>query len=225
MTRLLVSVRNREEAEAALAGGADLIDIKEPANGPLGQATVEIQQSILTAVAGRAPLSAAMGELRSEPPTPPSGFAFAKWGFANAGNGWRDRWRRARDMLPGGCQAVAVAYADGHQVDAPSVLDILDFAIPERAGAFLIDTAIKDGCGLLQHISIGQLREIVAESSRYELPVALAGSLDLTAIAQLVLLRPGWIAVRGAACSGGRAGVVREDRVRQLVRVVNGSPV
>ena len=34
--RLLVSVRNSREAIDALAGGADWIDLKEPANGTLG---------------------------------------------------------------------------------------------------------------------------------------------------------------------------------------------
>ena len=38
MTQLLVSVRSAEEAEAALAGGAHLIDIKEPTRGALGHA-------------------------------------------------------------------------------------------------------------------------------------------------------------------------------------------
>ena len=36
MTRLLVSVRSAEEAEIALAGGADVIDVKEPRRGALG---------------------------------------------------------------------------------------------------------------------------------------------------------------------------------------------
>src|SRR5947209_8028398 len=35
---LLVSVRSAAEARAALDGGAALIDIKEPARGPLGRA-------------------------------------------------------------------------------------------------------------------------------------------------------------------------------------------
>ena len=35
-TRLLVSVRSADEAEAAIAGGADVIDVKEPSHGPLG---------------------------------------------------------------------------------------------------------------------------------------------------------------------------------------------
>ena len=34
----LVSVRSPEEALAALEGGADLIDVKEPSRGPLGAA-------------------------------------------------------------------------------------------------------------------------------------------------------------------------------------------
>ena len=72
--RLLVSVRNAEEAVSAIRGGADIIDVKEPAHGSLGRASLES----LTAVAkclrdamadtGRAladpvPLSIALGEV------------------------------------------------------------------------------------------------------------------------------------------------------------------
>ena len=35
--RLLVSVRSAEEVSAALAGGADIIDAKEPERGSLGR--------------------------------------------------------------------------------------------------------------------------------------------------------------------------------------------
>ena len=34
--RLLVSVRSADEVAAAMAGGADIIDAKEPARGSLG---------------------------------------------------------------------------------------------------------------------------------------------------------------------------------------------
>ena len=34
MAKLLVSVRSRDEALAAVAGGADVIDVKEPLYGP-----------------------------------------------------------------------------------------------------------------------------------------------------------------------------------------------
>ena len=60
--RLLVSVRDAIEAEAAAAAGADIIDVKEPSNGPLGFAGAAEIQRIVDAVAGRAPVSAALGE-------------------------------------------------------------------------------------------------------------------------------------------------------------------
>ena len=45
--KLLVSVRTIEEARAALAGGADIIDIKEPTRGSLGRA----DEAVLTSIA------------------------------------------------------------------------------------------------------------------------------------------------------------------------------
>ena len=41
-TGLLVSVRSAEEAITAVKAGADLIDVKEPARGPLGMAEAEV---------------------------------------------------------------------------------------------------------------------------------------------------------------------------------------
>ena len=61
--RLLVSVRSAEEAEAALIGGADWIDLKEPSAGPLAAVGVEVAKQVVDCVAGRRPISAALGEL------------------------------------------------------------------------------------------------------------------------------------------------------------------
>ena len=52
MTALLVSVRSAAEALTALAGGAALIDAKEPASGSLGRADDAVIRDIVTAVAG-----------------------------------------------------------------------------------------------------------------------------------------------------------------------------
>ena len=42
---LLVSVRNAAEATEALAGGASIIDVKEPLAGPLGAPVVVINNN------------------------------------------------------------------------------------------------------------------------------------------------------------------------------------
>lgn len=63
MARLLVSVRSLVEARLAVAAGVDLVDIKEPARGSLGAASLVTIRSIVEALADRAPLSCALGEL------------------------------------------------------------------------------------------------------------------------------------------------------------------
>lgn len=56
MTGLLVSVRDAREARLALAGGVDLIDIKEPSRGALGGADPAIWRDVRDVTAGAVPL-------------------------------------------------------------------------------------------------------------------------------------------------------------------------
>lgn len=48
--RLLVSVRDAGEARAALAGGAEIVDAKDPARGSIGAVSPEALQGIRLAV-------------------------------------------------------------------------------------------------------------------------------------------------------------------------------
>ena len=68
--RLLVSVRSAEEVAAALAGGADIIDAKEPARGSLGAVTA----TVLSAIAARTPRPGAGLELIASS----GGFAYSR---------------------------------------------------------------------------------------------------------------------------------------------------
>ena len=72
MTRLLVSVRDASEALAALAGGADIIDVKEPTRGSLGMADGDAVAGVVEAVGERVPVSAALGELCEWPERSPA---------------------------------------------------------------------------------------------------------------------------------------------------------
>ena len=106
MTKLLVSVRSRAEAEAALAGGADIIDIKEPARGALGAADPAVWAEICACIGRRAIVSAALGELLSDRTfdlaRQTAGLRFAKIGLAgcHSHRGWMDRWMAAVQSLP-----------------------------------------------------------------------------------------------------------------------------
>src|SRR5437879_5820555 len=83
MTELLVSVRSVAEAEAALLGGADLIDVKEPERGALGRAKGATIAAVLRRISRRRPVSAALGELADfSCPYPGAGLAYVKSGLA-----------------------------------------------------------------------------------------------------------------------------------------------
>jgi uncharacterized protein (UPF0264 family) len=224
---LLVSVRSAAEAAAALAGGAALIDVKEPARGSLGRADDGVITAVLRAVAGRRPVSAALGELREGRPAPAVSLAFAKWGLAGCGGRrhWTGELTQAACRLPPGCRPVAVAYADWQRAGAPAPAQVCAFVCARRWGAFLIDTWRKDGTTLLDWLPFDELQELRDRCRGAGVAVALAGSLGAEQLRPLHPLRPDWFAVRGAACRDGRRiATIDADRVRRLVDLL-GEPV
>src|SRR5688500_6493961 len=60
--KLLVSVRSGDEVVAALAGGADIIDAKEPARGSLGPVERDVLVAVAACTPGPVPLSVARGD-------------------------------------------------------------------------------------------------------------------------------------------------------------------
>jgi uncharacterized protein (UPF0264 family) len=81
--QVLISVRHVEEAEEALAGGATILDVKEPRHGPLGAADATTLRAVANFVGQRARLTAACGELREAADLPDlQGFWAAKVGLS-----------------------------------------------------------------------------------------------------------------------------------------------
>jgi (5-formylfuran-3-yl)methyl phosphate synthase len=218
---LLVSVRSADEALAALAGGADLIDVKEPTRGPLGRADARAIAEVVGAVAGRVPVSAALGEWVDWDHTPiPAGVAFVKWGLAglkeSAERGAAQIWANAQPAWP-----VLVAYADYERAGSPPPEFLAELASKLRFSAYLLDTAIKDGAALLAWIAEATLCRIRFGLGQAGVQLALAGSLDTNSICTLAPIDPDWFAVRGAACDGGREGRISTDRVRAIKKVIS----
>jgi uncharacterized protein (UPF0264 family) len=225
---LLVSVRSASEALAALEGGAALIDVKEPANGPLGRAEERTIAAVIQAVAGRRPVSAAMGELLQDPaPYAGGGLAFLKWGLA----GYRGNrpWRRdlgaaieRSDAQAAGCTVVTVAYADWQRAGAPRVEDVVAFARRRPGGVLLLDTYEKrDHRTLLHWLGVRAIARVCGQCRGAGIRVALAGSLGPEEIRALLPARPNWFAVRGAVCTAAeRHEALSTARVRALVELL-----
>jgi len=216
---LLVSVRNLAEARIAYGGGADIVDVKEPANGPLGAATHAVLREIADELRGKVSLSAALGEW--EPGLSPRmgedvramGYERVKFGPSRLKS--VEEWWMMSGM-------VAVAYAD--PLDARvSPESVLEWGIAHGSGTFLIDTFDKSGGTSLGILGIDRLRKLRQRAAAEEVRFALAGGVTARDIQRYAgVLRPDWFAVRGAACRDGvRGAEIDPDRVAALRRLID----
>ena len=228
MSRLLISVRNAHESQQALVGGADLIDIKEPSRGSLGQADASVVREIATLVGTRRPLSAALGELRDTGFDPPSAdLRFAKWGLSGCLG--LESWpallavqAKAVQQTNPHCQVVGVAYADWRRAQAPSPSEVCLATAEVGGSVVLLDTYKKDGSTLLDWLEPYQLHEISVRCRERGLQLALAGGIDFDSLPAILEIEPDWIAIRGAACIDGREGMLCSARVTSLARAIHG---
>lgn len=223
-TELLVSVRSATEVAEAHAGGASIIDVKEPENGALGSASAETLAAIL-AQRDEYPhcrWTAALGELfqwDDQITKLGSGWHGLKIGLSGQRREphWRPRLLQLAKTIRAAGPLIPVAYADADLADAPPIPAVLELALEMRAPYFLIDTFTKDGRRLLDFVSWEQLSEVQERCRCHGISCAFAGSLSLACIDKLALASPDVLAVRGAACvTGNRRASVCRDRVRQL---------
>jgi uncharacterized protein (UPF0264 family) len=231
--KLLVSVVDAAEARVAAAAGADIVDVKNPAEGSLGAPSPAVIEDVRAAVPAELPVSAAIGDMPNLPGTAAlaalgaarSGATFVKVGLWGASTE-QDAVTLLRAVRDGvahvpGAVVVAAAYADATRVaHAPLAPQLLPrVAHAAGVGACLLDTAVKDGRGLLEWLSPGALSSLVADAHTAGLQVALAGALraeDLPAIRGTAADIAG---VRSAACGDGRrTAPLDAARVRALVQ-------
>ncbi|MBI2480660.1 MAG: hypothetical protein HYV60_19155, partial [Planctomycetia bacterium] len=206
MTGLLVSVRDAVEAEAALRGGADIIDIKEPRAGALGPSDVGTWGQVRDVVAAVKPVSVALGELQDDSVCDLArqavGMQFAKIGLSGCQgeSNWNARWKRTMSCLPSGVASAAVIYADHVVAGSPLPAVILRQAIEFGCAAILFDTYSKAHGHLFDHLGEKELRRLGREAKQVGMKVVLAGSLRGDLIFRGLELEPDYIAVRGAVC-------------------------
>lgn len=224
---LLVSVRSVAEAEAVAHLEIDLLDLKEPRDGPLAPAAIGIWEQVADRYAASFSLSAALGELDQAldlaayvPPT----FAFAKAGPARCGSlrNLSQSWTRLREQLTGDVHLVAVAYADYRAADCPPPCEIFELAGAMGFKHWLIDTFAKDGRSALDHLTSQTLQSIARLAVSCTACWVLAGSIRLEMIPSIHASHalPDLFGVRGDVCDGLRNGEISPVKVeRWLTRL------
>jgi (5-formylfuran-3-yl)methyl phosphate synthase len=234
--RLLVSVVDAGEAREAAAAGADIVDVKNPGEGSLGAPSPAVIEDVRAAVPAALPVSAAIGDMPNLPGTAAlaalgaarSGAEFVKvglWGVSTEADAVA-LLRTVREAVPG-AMVVAGAYADAQRVSPAPLAPGLLPRVARAAGAdvCLLDTAVKDGRGLLDFLSPDALASLVDEAHAAGLQLALAGALRAEDLPMLAATGADIAGVRSAACGDDkRSGPLEPARVRALRAACAATP-
>ena len=207
MTQFLASVRDVREAELVLAAGADIVDLKDPAKGALGAVDPETIRACVAGIAGRAAVSATVGDLPMDPAvvsgavraTAACGVDDVKLGVMRGGDP-RSCFAVLREarMRAG---LILVFFAD-------ALPDIGPVEAARAAGArgVMLDTAGKGAGALLDHMPLEEVARFIEAGRDAGLMVGVAGSLRPNHVAPLLALGPDVIGFRGALCHEGLRG-------------------
>jgi hypothetical protein len=233
--RLLVSVVSAEEAQRALAGGADIIDVKDPSEGALGAPAPGVLSEVVRVVGTSAPVSVALGDLPDLPHTAAlaaRGAALSGATYVKAGlRGVHDLDRAVAMMSAivdavgvggGRVSVIAAAYADAAALDPPALAPGCLPALVERTGiaGALVDTFAKDGRGLYSWLSESELADLIERTRRAGAIFGVAGQLRL---GELRRVDADVIGVRSAVCRGGeRTSGLRAELVAAAVAELRG---
>lgn len=233
--KLLISPINETEATEAIAGGADIIDVKNPSEGALGASYPWVIKNIKQLTPRPLEVSCALGDA----PNLPGSFSLAAYGAASLGvdyikvglYGFRTekdatnflaQVTKAAKTVNSSIKVVAAGYADAEKIGTLNPAVIPDIVYEANADVAMLDTTTKNGGNLFTYQTKPQLKTFIEKSHEYSLQVALAGSLRKQDIPTLYDLGADIAGFRGAACTNDdrNGGCITRDRVEELVAVL-----
>ena len=233
--KLLISPTDEKEAIEAIAGGADIVDVKNPKEGALGANFPWVIKRIREITPRSVEVSCTIGD----PSNLPGAASLAALGAATTGVDYikaglrgvktkgdavflmRNITRAVKDHSPD-IKVVAVGYADAEKADSVNPLLVPEIAREAEVDVAMIDTAVKDRGNLFTALTMDKLLGFVESSHAHGLLVALAGSLIKQDLPKIYALGADIVGLRSAACTGGDRinGRVKRENVRELAEII-----
>ncbi len=225
---LLVSPINLSEALAASEGGADIIDVKNPAEGSLGANYPWVIEAIKKGLPKNTVISATMGDLTGKPGTASqAAYGLSKLGVNYIKAGLLiSKPKEAEQLAKAITKAtertdskiILAAYADYRETGTITPQTLLDIAEKSGAHGVMIDTYRKNGQNLFDHMNTEELKHFVDTAKEKELLTALAGTIQKSHIPRLKKIDPHIIGIRSAACkkSDRVNGKIEKEKVEEF---------
>ena len=223
---------NEKEASEAIAGGADIIDVKNPQEGALGANFPWVIKQIREMAPRNIQVSCALGDV----PNLPGSISLAALGAASLGVDYikvglygfktpkeavfllQNVNKAAKDCNPK-IKVAAAGYADAERIGALDPMLIPEIASLAQVDLAMIDTAVKDGKNLFNFLTAKQLEKFVVSAHKFGLEAALAGSLKKQDLPVVYGLGADVAGLRGAACTNSDRdhGRITRKLVQELV--------
>ena len=211
MTGMLASEASLEEAKTVLEHRVDIIDLKNPKLGALGQLDHNTISSVVELVNNQLPVSATIGDIEPNDLKLSNriiniadlGVDFVKVGLfsKNIPNYFLDT---INDCCRKNINIIIVIFAENF-----IGMDLLEALIKSNISGVMIDTKNKSSnnlCSLMRYKTLGQFIKVAKANN---LITGLAGSLKTEDIDSLISLNPDYLGFRGALC-------MKKDRVKTL---------
>ena len=233
--KLLISPKNTKEAVEAIAGGSDIIDVKNPAEGALGANYPWVIKQIKKVTPKNVEVSCTLGEV----PNLPGSISLAALGAATLGVDYvkvglyglktskeatfllQSVNKAAKECNPK-IKVVATGYADAQKIGSVDPLLIPEIACDAQVDVAMLDTAVKDGKNLFDYLTLEQLKKFVNATHDLGLEAALAGSLRKQDLPVVYGLGADVVGLRGAACTNSdrNKGQMTRNLVSELVETL-----
>jgi uncharacterized protein (UPF0264 family) len=219
--QVLVSAQNLQEVDLILTEAPDILDLKNPKEGSLGAPVIPTVVSIKKRIthynetsSSNVQFSVAIGDF----PFLPGTASMATYGVEHLEPDYikigllgpttieegvllTRSVVDAVQLLSSQTKVVVVGYAD--QKDLNMSIDPL--LIPEitslgGADVAMLDTKIKNGRSLFDNLTLKEVQNFMNEAKKWNVSIALAGSLNFNNIPHLKKLHPNIVGVRSMVC-------------------------
>ena len=210
---LMVSVQNLEEAKEAVAGGADIVDVKNLREMMVGSNFPPVVREVRNAFPKQIHVSVTLGVVPNQAGTVAMavygagalGATSVKVGFVDSDYETALRiLQESRRALEGfDTKLIAATFADSHLYHGIDPTLVVRLGKESKSDGILIDTLVKDGRNLFDFIGEHKLKELVLEAKEAGMSTALSGHLKISNLHTLVRINPDIVGVRGAVCTRG----------------------
>ena len=211
--RLMVGVQTIDDLEAAIRGGADMVEISLMGSGRGLTTVLSELRPLVDFAALRAPgvgICLSLGELLEfegdySQVTIPAAVRWVRWGLAGCSQrpDWQVLWQSLRHQLEAASgrslRCLATTYVDPLS-GAPKWTDVLAAAQATQCAGLYVDTFMKGEPGIVDCLAPEEMTRLLRVARERQVPLFIAGGLMPDDLDWLCPLEPDVIGVRRAVC-------------------------